>query len=617
MKNSIKWLTLVSLLLVVVMSFALVSCGGGDSTDTDPNAVDCTVTFKHADGSEEKVTVKSGSSATAPAAKQVAGYTVAWENVDLSKVTSDMTVNAVKTAIEYKIEYVLNGGNNAVGNPTTYTISESNIPLKGATLDGYDFAGWSLDIGGENKIDSIAAGTTGDLKLYANFELEKFEVNYNLNGGVNHKDNVASFDKETKSFTFKDPTKFGYTFAGWYSDRDFTTVIEGVEKGTEKNVSVFAKWTLNTYEVSYVVPEGLGEANPDNPSEYTVEDNKDLKDPVNVKTGYKFHGWYTSPDFKEKVTAFDGIVLNQPKLYAKIEIVVYNISYDLANGTNSDENPASYTVNDSDITLVNPTRNGYTFLGWFNNKDGEGEAVTAIPVSTLSDVSLFAKWEVNVYNITYVMNGGTNAETNPATYTVENVVNFATPTNNGIQFLGWYSDEALTVECKSTKDLTGDITLYARWFDANKDPIMLLDPSKISSAVANEGNTRADYTMNLFDGVIAEESLYSAGETAWYGVVGDKLTITFAEAISIEQIKVYATGNYTFSSFKGYDEEGNMSLDASLGAPSANIWVELYNGEPVMVKTLVIEITSLKWGSAYTHKLTEIEIYVTNPNFGK
>ena len=61
MKNTIKWLVLVSILLVAVMSFALISCGGDGNTDTDSNqngVTTYTVTFKQVDGTEERCPLK-------------------------------------------------------------------------------------------------------------------------------------------------------------------------------------------------------------------------------------------------------------------------------------------------------------------------------------------------------------------------------------------------------------------------------------------------------------------------------------------------------------------------------------------------------------------------------
>ena len=171
MKNTIKWLSLVSLLLIVVMSFALISCGGDGSTDSSngdaPSSY--TVTFKQADGTEEKVTVNAGGTATAPTLKQVDGYTVAWENVDLKNIASDMTVNAIKTPVEYTINYELDGGINSTDNAAKYTIESATVLLNNPSKTGYKFLGCYSDAEFTKKVEEIAAGSKGNKTLYANW----------------------------------------------------------------------------------------------------------------------------------------------------------------------------------------------------------------------------------------------------------------------------------------------------------------------------------------------------------------------------------------------------------------------------------------------------------------
>lgn len=158
MKKSIKLLVLVSMLLVLVMSVALISCGGNGDTNTDSNQNlknKCTVTFKQADGTEEKVIVDIGKTATAPELKQIEGYTVAWDVTDLTYLSEDITVTAIKTPIEYGINYVLDGGTNDDGNVSTFTIESSTIVLNNPSKTGYNFLGWYSDAEFKTKVEEI------------------------------------------------------------------------------------------------------------------------------------------------------------------------------------------------------------------------------------------------------------------------------------------------------------------------------------------------------------------------------------------------------------------------------------------------------------------------------
>ena len=91
----------------------------------------------------------------------------------------------------------------------------------------------------------------------------------------------------------------------------------------------------------------------------------------------------------------------------------YSISYHLYDGTNDITNPSSYTVKTPTITLQVPTKDGYTFGGWYDNGDLSGDVVTVIPKGTTGDKALYAKWATDNYTITYTLYDGTNDIANP------------------------------------------------------------------------------------------------------------------------------------------------------------------------------------------------------------
>ena len=140
--------------------------------------------------------------------------------------------------------------------------------------------------------------------------------------------------------------------------------------------------------------------------------------------------------------------------YGPIE---YTITYENVTGA-TNTNPTTYTVEDA-ITLAAATKDGYTFDGW---KDAEGNTVTSIAAGTTGDITLTAAWTVIDYNITYNLDGGTNAEENPATYTVENAVTFAAPTKAGYTFKGWVdaNGDPITGIAAGT---IGDVEVTATW----------------------------------------------------------------------------------------------------------------------------------------------------------
>lgn len=87
-------------------------------------------------------------------------------------------------------------------------------------------------------------------------------------------------------------------------------------------------------------------------------------------------------------------------------VQTYNIKYELNGGTNSASNPSTYD-DDKDLTLADPTRTGYTFAGWYTNSSCTGSPVKNIPVGSSGDKTLYAKWTINEYTITWKNYNGT------------------------------------------------------------------------------------------------------------------------------------------------------------------------------------------------------------------
>jgi uncharacterized repeat protein (TIGR02543 family) len=88
-------------------------------------------------------------------------------------------------------------------------------------------------------------------------------------------------------------------------------------------------------------------------------------------------------------------------LYAKWNIHHYDIQYELNGGTNHSNNPFSYTIRSETITLGHPIREGYTFVGWYDNPEGDGYPISEIVSGTIETIILYAKWHINEYTVTY------------------------------------------------------------------------------------------------------------------------------------------------------------------------------------------------------------------------
>lgn len=81
-----------------------------------------------------------------------------------------------------------------------------------------------------------------------------YTITYNLNGGTNSPDNPDSY-KYLDTVTFVNPTKENWTFGGWYSDENFTTPVTKISQGSSGNLTLYAKFTKDTYAASVSIDE--------------------------------------------------------------------------------------------------------------------------------------------------------------------------------------------------------------------------------------------------------------------------------------------------------------------------------------------------------------------------
>lgn len=282
--------------------------------------------------------------------------------------------------LTFAINYVLDGGTNSENNPNEYVPEKLPLLLENPTKSGYKFVGWydNENFTGE-AITEISAGTMGDVTLYAKWNALDYRISYELNGGTNA-ENPDGYDVSDLPVSLHAPSRTGYIFKGWYMGENRVLAIP---VGTTGNVVVSAKWEPITYTIDFNTNGGLPTLSS---IDYTIESDSFTLQEI-TKVGYTFDGWYNG---ETKVTEITTGTYGNMTLVATWTADLYTISYDLADGVNNPENPTSYTIESGLITLKNPTRDGYTFLGWYNGE----QLVTIIDSNTLENITLTAKWKI-------------------------------------------------------------------------------------------------------------------------------------------------------------------------------------------------------------------------------
>ncbi len=211
------------------------------------------------------------------------------------------------------------------------------------------------------------------------------------------------------------------------------------------------------------------------------------------KTGYTF-GWYTAEGvladevtggFKVAPTA-TGVTYE-----AKWTINEYTISYTLNSGTVEGTNPGTYTVDSNTITLINPTRPGYTFTGWTGTGLSAATKDVTIAKGSTGDRTYTANWTLTEYTVAYDLGGGTVNGTNPLKYTVEDGdFTLVNPEKTGYTFAGWTGSNGATAQTAVTVDTAGltNLSYTANWtpntytvtFDVNEGEALATDTKTVT-----------------------------------------------------------------------------------------------------------------------------------------
>ena len=344
----------------------------------------------------------------------------------------------------YEVNTVVNSGESFYlpkNSSTWKTIS--NMEISGLSFDNYCVKGYST--------------------------VQPYSVTFHNGDEVYDTQTANEGDSITKP---ADPTKEGYTFDGWYKDAEFTEPYD-FENGVTENVELYAKFTINVYDVNFYDGSSLT-------STQKVEHNSYAKEPVPAptKNGYTFEGWYTkdgttSGDWGSEFDFSETQITGTTNIYAKWtkdETVTYTVKFDTNGGSAVD----AKTVNSGEAIAKpasDPTKAGYTFAGWYS--DSALNTVFDFDTPITEDITLYAKWEVVTYTVTFEPDGG-NVTPESQTFTIETgIATLPTPTKEGFTFEGWFAGEKQYTSIE--KGTTGDITLTAKWSqNASEDEERLL-----------------------------------------------------------------------------------------------------------------------------------------------
>ena len=310
---------------------------------------------------------------------------------------STVTLYAVWEKETYIITYDLDYGTNNPDNPETYDV-EDDIVLNVPEKLGYTFIGWTGSNGETPQTSvTIPRGSTEDKEFVANWSKDIYTIVYNLNGGSLEDANPETYDVDD-DITLNEPEKLGYTFIGWTGSNGNTPQTElTIERGSTGNKVFTANWSANTdtrYTIKYFMQtldteienyeedEDLREE-----KEGTTDQQAQIQD-IDIKEIQGFT--YDEANARNKlsgIVAVDGSLILE--VYYKRN--VYTITYD-TNGGMMASTTNRYYYGKRFVLSQNIRKGSSVFLGWYDNDEFNGDAITHVEPGDSGDKVFYAKW---------------------------------------------------------------------------------------------------------------------------------------------------------------------------------------------------------------------------------
>lgn len=319
-----------------------------------------------------------------------ATFTQKW-NFAKDTVTEDTVLHALWDYQRYNVMFESHGGS-SVATLEDINHGEQVPQPDDPTREGYQFDGWYLDETLTQKWDFNAQVVTKDTTLHAKWLLNSYDIHFDSNGGTTIPSIVANHGMPIPKPI--DPIRVGYIFDGWYQNKDLTTRWNFDQDYPISEMTLYAKWNVKTYPVTFETHGGSVVANT------TVSHGEKVSQPNDpTRDGYRFAGWYEDEDL---------VVLWDFEMNPVNEALTLHVKWVLADSESGstdgdvavhfDSNGGSAVPTQTGLkknTRIpqpnDPQRDGYTFEGWYT--DTTLTRPWNFDVDTVHQtMTLYAKW---------------------------------------------------------------------------------------------------------------------------------------------------------------------------------------------------------------------------------
>ena len=300
-----------------------------------------------------------------------------------------------------------------------------------------------------------------------------------------HTYSEVEFDSRTvkfediETYQLPTPTKEGYTFEGWYLDKGFITLYDYLKiKEDDRTVELYAKYFINEYKIQYNISGDEVESKYYNYEDYIAEFIPD-------KEGFIFEGWYLDKEYKNEFLYYT-MPAENINVYAKWSEVPLKETYLIFNPNNGEYYDPVLVDEETIIEYVlpTPTKEGYTFEGWYLDKEFENEYLVDNINFDLGTILLYAKYSINSYTLTIYKNDQEKVEEQVL---FGSSIDLPELNDENFIFNGWYLDSNYSSTFTYSSMPAYDIEAYALWSEKPNYKVSIV--SNIERAFTINGKT--------------------------------------------------------------------------------------------------------------------------------
>ncbi|MDR5658819.1 leucine-rich repeat protein [Serpentinicella sp. ANB-PHB4] len=397
---------------------------------------------------------------------------------------------------------------------------------------GFHFVEWSDGLRWATRTDT---NISKSINLIANFAINRYTVWFNDYNGRRLKTEEVTYGSSARPPS--NPTREGYTFTGWSENFSYIT----------RNLTVTAEYEINRYTVIFKDYDGTVLKTD------VVTHGSDAISPTHpIREGYTFKGWdKTLNNITQDLT-----------ITAQYEINQYTVTFDSNGGSAVDAIIADF--NTTIKAPNNPIKEGYNFRGWYKDSDFMTPWNFISDQVPAEDITLYAKWQIKEYTVTFKDFDGTALKTDVVTHG-SNAKSPSNPTREGYTFTGWD---------KKLNNITQDVTITAQYeinqytitFDSNGG-------STVDAIIADFNTTINQPNNPVKEGYNFDGWYKDSGFTTPWNFESDQVPSEDITLYAKWQIKEYTV---TFKDFDGTEVKSEIVLRGSTATAPTDLIREGY-----------------------------------------